>query len=43
MVAKTVKFIDMPGYIEYTDKPLPRTDNGKLNAALLEEQDIQNK
>lgn len=28
-----------PGYIEYTDKPLPRTDNGKLDVTLLEEQD----
>lgn len=32
----------LPGYIEYHQKSLPRTDNGKLNASFLEQQDIKN-
>lgn len=31
-----------PGYIEYHEGSLPRTDNGKLNATLLESEDLKN-
>lgn len=31
----------LPGYINYTLEPLPRTDNGKLNAPLLKEQALE--
>lgn len=42
LICSTLGQSAAPGYIEYTNEPLPRTDNGKLNAALLEQQDIQN-
>lgn len=42
LICSTLGQSAAPGYIEYTSEPLPRTDNGKLNAALLEQQDIQN-
>lgn len=31
----------LPGYISFTIEPLPRTDNGKLNAPLLEKEDLE--
>lgn len=31
----------MPGYIDYTLDPLPITDNGKINANLLEQRDLE--
>ncbi|MBE6154876.1 MAG: acyl--CoA ligase [Firmicutes bacterium] len=31
----------LAGYIEYTYTPLPRTDNGKINATILEQQDLE--
>lgn len=42
LICSTLGQSAAPGYIEYTSEPLPRTDNGKLNAALLEQLDIQN-
>ena len=42
LISSTLGESAIPGYIEYTNEPLPRTDNGKLNAALLEQQDMKN-
>lgn len=41
LVSSTLGQSAAPGYIEYTEEPLPRTDNGKLNATLLEQLDIE--
>lgn len=41
LICSTLGQSAAPGYIEYTNEPLPRTDNGKLNATLLKQQDIQ--
>lgn len=39
LVTSTLGESAAPGYIEYTNEPLPRTDNGKLDAVLLEQKD----
>ncbi|MCM1266667.1 MAG: acyl--CoA ligase [Bacteroidales bacterium] len=41
LISSTLGQSAEPRYLEYTDVPLPRTDNGKLNATLLEAQDMQ--
>ena len=40
IVESTLGRTAVPGYIEYYDKPLPRTDNGKLDVTLLSQKDI---
>lgn len=42
LISSTLSRSAIPEYMEYTDEPLPRTDHGKLNAALLEQMDLQN-
>jgi len=42
LIESTLGASALPGYIEYTLEPLPRTDNGKLNAPLLKEQSLKN-
>ena len=39
LIYRTVGEDALPGFIEYTLSPLPRTDNGKLNAPILEQAD----
>jgi long-chain acyl-CoA synthetase len=39
LIMNTLGESALPGYIEYTTEALPRTDNGKLNATLLQEMD----
>ena len=39
LIYRTVGEDALPGLIEYTLSPLPRTDNGKLNAPILEQAD----
>lgn len=41
LISDTLGTSALPGYINYTLEPLPRTDNGKLNAPLLREQAIE--
>lgn len=41
LISNTLGESALPGYIEYSYKPLPRTDNGKLNATLLETMDLE--
>ena len=41
LIRKTLGDDALPGYISFTDEPLPRTDNGKLNATILEKNDLQ--
>ena len=40
IIGSTLGESALPGYIEYYDKPLPRTDNGKLNSKLLSDNDL---
>ena len=42
LISSTLGQSATPGYIEYTTDPLPRTDNGKLNAPFLEQRDLEN-
>jgi acyl-coenzyme A synthetase/AMP-(fatty) acid ligase len=42
LISSTLGESAAPGYIEYHEEPLPRTDNGKLNVTLLEKEDIEN-
>lgn len=39
LIYRTLGEDALPGFIEYTMDPLPRTDNGKLNATILEKKD----
>ena len=39
IIGKTLGESALPGYIEYYSEPLPRTENGKLNATILSEND----
>lgn len=39
LIYQTIGEDALPGFITYTMDPLPRTDNGKLNAPLLEKKD----
>lgn len=42
LIESTLGAFALPGYIEFTTNPLPRNDdNGKLNASLLEQNDIE--
>ena len=40
IVGSTLGKTALPGYIEYYENPLPRTDNGKLDTTLLCQKDI---
>ena len=42
LIEKTLGASALPGYIEFTDKLFVRTDNGKMNATLIEEQELAN-
>lgn len=42
LIGSTLGESAAPGYIEYHNDLLPRTDNGKLNASLLEIEDLKN-
>lgn len=41
LIENTLGASALPGYIEYTIEPLPRTDNGKINAPILETKDLE--
>lgn len=41
LIKETLGDDALPGYISYTIEPLPITDNGKLNANLLENEDLE--
>lgn len=41
LIFKTLGESALPGYIEYYNEPLPRTDNQKLNSTLLAKKDLE--
>lgn len=41
LIESTLGESALPGYIDYTFKPFQRTDNGKLNATILQEEDLK--
>ena len=41
LIESTLGESALPGYIDYTFKPFQRTDNGKLNTPILQEEDLK--
>ena len=41
LIESTLGESALPGYIEYTYKPFQRTDNGKLNSTILQDEDLR--